>query len=490
MEQSPPAPLLVPACALALGAALGPLLLPDPRPLGVGLAGLLLLLPGAPPRLRLALWGALALVLGGLRGLPPGDGPPPIGQPATWVVELVEDGTLPAGREVSGVLVRAWLGGDASRPPQIGWVGRSPVRLRLQAWPEAPGRSGDRWLVRGRLGRRGASLRVRRPADLVRLPGDRLTAGPARLVTAARHRVREGIDRASSGRLRPLFLALALGERSGLDPDLREAFARTGTAHLLAISGLHVGGVAWLIASLGCAGMRRIAPGISVAWAWSGGGDRVAWLGALLGASAYVLLAGAPVSARRALVMVACVVLARLVDRSISPWNALAAAVLGVVLADPSSARSLGFLLSVSSVAGLVAMVPLLQLPVERRIWRLPWALLATSIAATLATAPLCAWAFGRVPVAGVWVNTVAVPLLGSLTVPPLLLGAALSLGDPAWASPALWMASWPAELGIWFVQWTAEPSRCPVWVASLDGGSAAGLYALGALTLWGWRRG
>ncbi len=358
-------------------------------------------------------------------------------------------------------LLAAWAGAPPTEPVPL-TVGRAELygpRLALAAM----GRGSvlvTRARVRTRPGRTSVAvvsgaplvLEVARPPPLL-----------GRFVQVVRHRIALGLGRTAPGDLHGLFVALVLGERAGLDALTREHFARTGTAHLLAISGLHVGAcmlLFWKVAT----GALSYLPS-----AWTAGGlpTRLGALVGLASAAAYVAVAGSPVSGRRALVMASVVAIAFVLRRRVSPWNALAAACLCVFWADPASASAVGFQLSVLSVGGLLAWAHWISIDGPRH-WlrstaRVLAGLLWTGVIGTLATAPLVACIWGRVPLAGLWVNIAAVPLLGAGTIPPLLVGAALGGVSPVLGAPFVWLATWPARLGLGAVAILADPSLAPV---------------------------
>lgn len=480
-----PAPLLFPTVGFTLGVG-SPAgwMQPTALLLAIGLA-LLLAALRLPRRGRSAAVLAGWLLIGAARSGPVATAAPPrIDEAATWLLELGAPPLDDRAERRPGQLRVAWTGSG----PTVRWTGRAEVVLAA-----APGRlpaAAERGavLLRGEVseGRDGRLwLRPRRssPVVLVR-PG---VGAPLReLVRGVRRRLRRALDRGTPVKARGLFGALVLGDRSGLTPQTQEAFARTGTAHLLAISGLHVG-IAWLavagaarrlLAALGW-GLRAGAPARA--------GGALAWLAA----AAYVLVAGAPVSALRALGMLAAVVLARAMARRTAPWNALAIAALGVLVLDPGAARQLGFQLSVVSVAALVAWAALPE-RVEDRSTR--WRRLVarggravglavwTALLGTLATAPLVAATWGRIPIAGLWSNVVLMPLLGACTLAPLLAGAALGALHPSLGAPLLWLASLPASLGLDLVAWLAVPERAPCLLWSPSPGEL--LFAHLALAL------
>jgi competence protein ComEC len=203
------------------------------------------------------------------------------------------------------------------------------------------------------------------------------------------------------GEQAPLVAALTLARREGFDPELRETFARVGIAHLLAISGFHVGVIAGAVLVLLLAARcdaRRAALGAAAA----------AWL--------YVGFIGFPDAACRAALILSAAALSRAGGRPPARWGAIGSALLILTVLDPSRLASPGFQLSFAGAAGLAAWAG----PLTRQIRRLggrrfPASLamgLAAGIAATLATLPVAAWHFERVSLVGIPVTLAATPLV------------------------------------------------------------------------------
>jgi competence protein ComEC len=221
----------------------------------------------------------------------------------------------------------------------------------------------------------------------------------------------------------PMVAALVLARREGLDPEVRSAFADAGIAHLLAISGFHVGLVAGLVWSLVRA-LGRGRPAAAVAAAI------VAW--------GYVGFIGFPAAACRAALILTVVAAARMRGYPASRWGPLATAALLLLLQDPALLASAGFQLSFAGAAGLVAWAGALDRAflggirsLEYRVGsRLPLPAglrsgLAAGIAATLATLPIVAWHFGRVSLVGIPMTLLATPLV-VVALPGALLTLAL----------------------------------------------------------------
>ena len=142
-----------------------------------------------------------------------------------------------------------------------------------------------------------------------------------------------------------LQVALSIGERFGFEDSHWRTLQRTGTSHLVAISGLHVGLVAGLIFLLA----RRVALRMPVAVASRNA--EVAALACLLSAGLYAALAGFTVPTQRALIMLVVAQLALLGRRSVSMSSGLSAAVLLVLAWDPAAPLSASFWLSFIAVA-------------------------------------------------------------------------------------------------------------------------------------------
>jgi competence protein ComEC len=318
---------------------------------------------------------------------------------------------------------------------------------------------GDRVTVEGRWWTPpgASSSALRRPGALVleavalrdRVSG-RVPAGER-----LRQRARSRVD-ILFGDQAPLAASVLLAQRDALDRDVRDRFARAGLSHLLAISGLHVGlicGILLLAGSLVRLGRR-----------WSA-------VFAAVGTVGYVLMLGAPHSAVRAALQLVLLLAGTMLQRPTRPESLVAAAALVILTMDPGALLSPGFQLSFAGVAGLLALrPPLLRLLQHRgsgievaRAWRWMADALATSIAATLSTAPVVAWHFGQVAPIGIAANLAAIPLL-SLTLPALAL--ALLVGSVSTTAGAF--LAGPGALGL------GALDRIAALAAAVPGGAMA----------------
>ncbi|MFW5966372.1 MAG: ComEC/Rec2 family competence protein, partial [Persicimonas sp.] len=243
----------------------------------------------------------------------------------------------------------------------------------------------------------------------------------------------------------PLAIALTTANKSYLEPEVSEPFRRTGTGHLLAISGLHLGVLAallwWLFGRLVDRSrwlLRRF------------GRRRACGLAVMVALGAYVALIGAPVSAVRAWVAVSLGIGALLLLRPICPFHALAAAALGLMAWNPMVVTQLGFQLSFAATLGILLFVrfrpPILEPPAAimdepepalRRWLRRLGLFVGVSTSATLATWPVVAANLGQVQVAGLWTNLFATPVVSALLFPALVVGVIASL---VWQPAGVWI--------------------------------------------------
>ena len=249
-----------------------------------------------------------------------------------------------------------------------------------------------------------------------------------------RARVRDAMLESYPGARHPgVMQALVIGERGAMEREEWRRFLQTGTNHLMAISGLHVGLVAGFVLLI-------------ARWLWR----VLPWLqrtvplglfglaGAVTAASLYAALAGFSIPTQRALIMLVLVSTAVLLQRDPLSWRIYGAALILVVLLMPANVLAAGFWFSFGAVALILL---LLQGRVRRAdpvIWlRILVVLAVALIPLSLAWFQLGAWI---APLA----NLIAVPVISFPVLPPLLAGAGLALIWAPLGTPLLWWAdSW-----------------------------------------------
>ncbi len=400
-------------------------------------------------------------------------------------------------------------------------------RARVSVYENVSLRYGDEVAIRGKL---AAPKPARNPAGFdYRAYLQRrgitalVTAGGAEDVTllargrgnpvlrasfAARHKAASILDRAVGGDEAAVLKGLTLGKRAEIDPAIVEDFRGAGAVHLLAISGLHVGLVAFLL-FLVLAGTRmpRVAANLTV----------MAFL------PAYALLTGFNPPVVRASVMGMLALTAALLDRDVDLFNILAAAALILLVYNPLYVTDVSFLLSFAAVFAIAALYhPIKNFlkPVPRLV-REP---LAVTCAAQLGVLPLQLYFFNRFTPTALVSNLVMVPLAGCAVALALitiitgavwpalggLFGGAAWLGAKVLITAGHYFASglepltrlWPAladapALGPrWDLQfWVARPSPFLILLIIFIIGTAAarrwrsrfafGAAAAGCLALW-----
>ncbi len=214
-----------------------------------------------------------------------------------------------------------------------------------------------------------------------------------------------------------VLAATVLGQRNSLTPDIENAFRAAGLAHLLVVSGLHVGFI--VLASLislrfVCRYLRSWAPrSWFPAWRPTPTAALISMTPLLL----YCSLVGWKVSTTRAAIMAGSYLLALIISRPREPLQALCLAAVIVLVFDPTALMTLGFQLSFIAVTMILLVSR--RLPQERpthwyhAVWRGGLA----STAAFLGTLPLLASAFHTIPIYSPLTNVVLLPFI-SLIVP------------------------------------------------------------------------
>ena len=421
-------PALWPAVGVLAGTCAVPHLGYLPPPALVALVGLGLALGGR------AGWTAVALGVGLLNAaLQPAGGPGAVPRRPVEVVATVaghpvhhDDSTFFPTR------VRRWRIGE--------WVRRADFDLQVTLPPDAaPPAIGSIVRLRGYLKRSPGyanGLPARPGPWRMRLKTARFLTveQPPAGLTALAGGLRRRAEAAFEGVGGPgaaLARALLLGDRSRLPPSWQAALRRSGLAHVLAVSGLHVGLLAVILVLAGTA----LPP-------------RLRYLPAVLGIALYLLLIGPRPAVLRASLMGLLALGALALHRPPQALNALACCAATLALIDPQIAGRLGFQLSVAATAGILVLAPVYA---ERWRW-LPAALrqpLAATVAAQLATLPWTIPLIAGVHPLAPLLNLVAVPLLAVFLLLSFIWLALATASSAAgcWLMPVLDVVATPVEL-------------------------------------------
>jgi len=259
-----------------------------------------------------------------------------------------------------------------------------------------------------------------------------LSGNIQRWVDGARQRSRRAILKALEGDTAAVSCALLLGYRHMIPPERITRFREAGVMHLLAISGLHVGIVAWvafwavrLFLRLLFPRLLETVPDVQAGWA------------AALGAAAlYALLAGLALPTQRALCMLGLAVAAVWSFRRPDPLSLTAAAALAVLASDPWNLFRASFQLSFAAFLGIALLYPRISRRIASRwpgfrsgkaFWLRPFVdAFLLSAAAAVAVTPLSAYHFHGLSLVGLAANTLVVPVMGLAVLPSGLAGIAL----------------------------------------------------------------
>lgn len=197
-----------------------------------------------------------------------------------------------------------------------------------------------------------------------------------------------------------IVLALLLGIKGQLDTEVKAAYAAAGAMHVLAVSGLHVSIIYfilnWLFRGIPPGSFKRFAcPAISIIALWI-----------------YALLTGFSPSIIRAVTMFSIIIFAKILDRKTQVYNSLAFAAFVLLLFDPMFLFNVGFQLSFLAVTGIVYIYPQLYAlwKIHNRVGDFFWKLVCVSLAAQIATFPLSIYYFHQFPSYFLVANMVVIP--------------------------------------------------------------------------------
>lgn len=313
------------------------------------------------------------------------------------------------------VRVRISLKGQDTVPPP-GAIVMTTAHLLPPQGPAEPG--GFDFRRHAWFKQLGALGYTRVPVLLAEAPGDGVPV--ERLRRAMAGYLQQRIPGETGG----FAAAITAGDRSGVGEQTLTALRQSNLAHLLAISGLHMG----LLTGFVFAAVRVLfclVPPVALRWPVK----KLAALAALAAGTGYLMLSGGNVATERAFVMVAVMLGAVLLNRRAITLRAVAVAALIVLLRRPESLLSPGFQMSFAATAALVAVFAALrdgEVPLGPRWLRPVLALVISSAVAGAATAPFAAAHFNTLPHYGLLANVLAVPVMGTVVIPAAVLALCL----------------------------------------------------------------
>lgn len=313
--------------------------------------------------------------------------------------------------------------------------------------------------------------------------------GIRRIVENLRTHIARRIETAISHPEAGIAVALMTGQRQAISEEDQQAMRDAGLAHMLAISGLHVGllsGVVFFLVRLGLAAV----PYLALRWPIK----KIAALSALLAALGYTLMAGAPIPTQRALFMVGFVLLAIMLDRDPFSLRLVAVAAVIILALYPESLFSVSFQFSFAAVTALVMFYEWLRPTLRswyrqagwlRRLALYFWGIVITTFIASSAIAPFALFHFQRFVVYDIPANVLAGPIMAFWIMPSVVLSfAGLALGLEVY--PLTLMQGGISQMLTIAHEVSAWPQAVillPQWSAL-----AAGLFMCGAYILLLWR--
>lgn len=241
-----------------------------------------------------------------------------------------------------------------------------------------------------------------------------------------RKRLADAITTALPAEQAAISLALVIGNRSALSAKQKNMLQDTGTAHLLAISGLHLsllGGVAWLLGQALWAMSHNLSDRVMPIQAGA--------VAAFVAISAYAFVSGFDIPVKRAWLMFSLLIFSWLWQRALTASSLLLAAA-AVLLLDPYALLSVGFYFSF--IATFIVLWSL----------RLPYSPLGQIVAmqglVNLTLLPVTWLAFGTLPLSAFFINLLVIPWLGLTVLPQLIVAALVALVFPELAAPLWWI--------------------------------------------------
>ncbi len=242
----------------------------------------------------------------------------------------------------------------------------------------------------------------------------------------------------------PIAKALLLGQKGDVETADRQAFARSGLSHLMAVSGLHVGFIVmpmWLL----------------IPFVWSYPIGRHLGFGLMAAVLiTYCGITGFPASVVRASVMAILAAFARIYRHPREPMNLMALAALIILIVDPESLWDTGFQLSFSAVAILLTVLPNIQRMLPDRLNRKPWSMLTglvlVSVVVQIGLYPILASEFGEYSIAGTVTNMAGIPLTQVMILWSMA-GLPVSALFPDIAATLMW----PADKAAWLLKQVAS---------------------------------
>jgi competence protein ComEC len=294
---------------------------------------------------------------------------------------------------------------------------------------------------------------------------------PFDFIEHIRRHVRHFLGDGLADRNQALYRALILGEQQAIDYDLRESFNVMGLGHVLAVSGLHVGLVAWFSFFL-----VRWLMSLSYTLTLRTDIKKVAAVVTCFPVVAYACLAGFQVSTQRAMIMVITYLFSILIGREREIWSTLALAAIMVLAIDPDAIFTISFQLSFGAVIGIIWLSPgIINMVSEpfssggrknifSQIYFYVTGLIVITLTATIFLMPLTTFYFHRISVVSILANLMVIPILGFWILPLGLISSVLLYIIPSAAGFLLKTGSYGLDVMMNIIQFWSHYSWASFW--------------------------
>ncbi len=253
---------------------------------------------------------------------------------------------------------------------------------------------------------------------------------------------------------REIIEAMTIGNQTGIPADTRDNFNKTGTSHILSISGLHVGmvaAIAFFFISILLKSSEYLMLRLNII--------KVAALAAFVVVIIYALIAGMGITVIRASLMALFFLIALIFGKQRDLYNTLALAGLIILIISPEALFDISFQLSFMAVLAMIYIVPRFNNPPFQQIVFLPvwgkrvisylYISIVVCLAATIGTLPLIIFYFNRVSSVTIIANLIAVPLLGTLTLAITMLFLLAAFFSPVLAGYIIKIASFFVQISV-----------------------------------------
>jgi len=386
------------------------------------------------------------------------DFPKVTGGSVSMLIEALDDPRMPARSRVT------WY--DPPKAPSVGDIWELELRLRRPRGNSNPGVfSLENWMFRENLHAAGYVVPGRRN----RL----IDTGSLSWVEEYRRDFVTWVE-ANSGHSAPVLAAIGVGARHLISREQWDRYAKTGTSHLMAISGLHIGlaaavgfGLVALLSGLFCLRGNHL--------------DRATVVSAAI-AAFYAIISGFAVPSQRATIMLGFVGIAFLCRRRAKPERIVALVALLVFVIDPVSVMTPGFGLSFGAVMLLLWFAKCYRRPAAIVRFR---NVVGMQVVLLMGLMPLTVLTFHRVAITAPIVNLLAVPVFSLITVPLTL---ASMMVRPVWgvaADQLLSLGGTSIQAIEWLIGAFANLSIADIFIAGVDGPDTAILCLVFLPAIW-----